>query len=160
MFSTPDFWVFIAFILFLCLFGKRGFVFLTQYLDQHRQKIAHQLEEAQRLHDEALSLLNSYKEKHEGALVQAKQIMASAERDALVLKNSREQDLEKLLAHKEKVLLERIAIETEEMKSKLKEQAIEEALALVEERLSKNLKEKKKLTKASLKEISALDLSV
>jgi len=159
MLSTPDFWVFVAFVLFLGFFGKRGLVFLIKLLDEHRQKITHQLDEAQRLHDEALSLLNSYKRKHEETLTQAKEIMASAERDALALKKSSEHEFEKLLAHKEKALLERIAIETEETKSKLRAQAADEALALVEDFLSKNPEERKELTKASLKEIATLDLN-
>ena len=158
MFSTPDFWVFIAFILFIGFFGKRGLVFLTQLLDQHRQKIAQQLEEAQRLHDEALSLLKTYKKKHEAALEQANTIMALAEKEALEFRKSSEQGFEKLLAQKEKALLERIAIETEETKSKLRNQAADEAFAIVERTLSKDLKERKKLTKASLKEMAGLDL--
>lgn len=158
MFSTPEFWVFISFVLFVGFFGKRGAVFVTQRLDQHHQKITQELDEAQRLHDEALSLLNSYKKKHEEALEQANKIMALAEKEALAFKKSSEEEFKKRLAQKEKALLERIALETEEAKSKLRDQAAEEAFAIVEGLLSKDPKECKKLTKASLKEISTLDL--
>lgn len=158
MFSTPEFWVFIAFLLFLGLFGKRGLDFLTQILDQHREKIAHQLEEAQRLHDEALSLLNSYKKKHEEALVEATEIISLAKKEALEFKKSSEHEFEKLLAQKEKAFLERIAIETDEAKSKLRNQAADEALKIVEHVLLKDPEQREKLTKASLKEISGLNL--
>lgn len=158
MFSTPEFWVFIAFVLFIGFFGKRGALFLVQLLEQHRQKITQQLDEAQRLHDEALSLLNSYKKKHEDALEQASNIMSLAKKEALAFQKSSEEEFQKLLAQKEKALLERIALETEETKSKLRDQAADEAFAIVEDLLSKNLKERKKLTAASLKEISTLDL--
>lgn len=156
MLSTPEFWVFIAFVLFLGLFGKRGFVFLTQSLDKHSQKIALQLEEAQRLHDEALSLLNSYKKKHEEALVEAAKIISFAEKEALEFKKSSKHEFEKLLAQKEKAFLERIAVATEETKSKLKNQAADEALSIVENVLAKNPKERQELTKSSLKDISSL----
>ena len=158
MFSTAEFWVFIAFVLFIGLFGKRGLAFLTQLVDQHRQKIAQQLDEAQRLHDEASSLLNSYKKKHEDALEQANSIIASAEREALEFRKSSDHEFEKLLAQKEKALLERIARETEETKSKLRQQAADEAFAIVERVLSKDPEQQKKLTKASLTEIGKLNL--
>lgn len=158
MFSTPEFWVFVAFALFLAFFGKRGLVFLTHFLDEHRQKIARQLDEAQRLHDEALSLLNTYKRKHEEALEQANNIMALAEKEALEFRKSSEQGFEKLFAQKEKALLERIALETEKTKTKLKNQAADEAFAIVERTLSRDPKQQKKLTRVALKEIQDLDL--
>lgn len=158
MFSTPDFWVFVAFVLFMGVFGKKGIAFLTNILDTHTQKIATQLKEAQHLHDEALSLLNSYKKKHRDALLQAEEIMATAKTEALEFKKSSEVEFEKFLNQKEKALLERIAIETEETKTKLRNQAVDEALAIVEHLLSKDLKERKKLTKTSLKEMEALTL--
>ncbi|MBA3813425.1 MAG: hypothetical protein H0X26_02870 [Alphaproteobacteria bacterium] len=158
MFSTPDFWVFVAFVLFLGFFGKRAMVFLAQHLDQHRQKIAQQLEEAQHLHDEALSLLNSYKKKHEDAVEQANQIMARAEREALAFQKSSEIEFQKLLAQKEKALLDRIAMDTEATTTKLRNQVVDEAFAIVENLLSKDLKERGILTKTSLREISGLVL--
>lgn len=154
MFSTPEFWVLIAFVLLIGIFGKRAAGFLINALDKHAQKIADQLEEAQRLHDEALSLLNSYKKKHEEALAQAEKMTSAAKAEALEFKKSSEAEFEKLLAKKEKALLERIALETAETKAKLRRQAVDEALEIVETILAKEPKERKKLTKASLKEIS------
>lgn len=159
MFSTPEFWVFIAFLLFLGVFGKKGITFLVEILDKHTQKVAKQLEEAQHLHDEALSLLKSYKKKREEALEQAEKILEVAKLEAEEFKKSSEAEFEKFLDQKEKALLDRIAIETEETKAKLKMQAVDEALAIVEHVLSNDLKERKKLTKDALKEMSALALS-
>lgn len=158
MFSTPEFWVFVAFILFLAIFGKKAFVFLTQILDEHSLKVARQLEEAQHLHDEALSLLNSYQKKHEDALEQAQKIISFAEAEALEFKKATLKEFEKFMANKEKALLERVAVEREEAKSKLKQQALDEAITLVENLLAKEPKERQKLTEASLKEISKFSL--
>jgi len=155
-YATPEFWVFIAFVVFLGAVGKRAFAFLTQSLDEHSRTVAHQIEEAQRLHDEALSLLNSYKKKHEEALKQAAKIVSYAESEALEFKKSSEREFEKFIASKEKALTERMAIEKEEARSKLRQQAVDEAFIIVDKLLSKELKEKKKLTEASLKEISKL----
>ena len=60
------------------------------------------------------------------------------------------------MENKEKALLERIAIEKEETKSKLRKQAVDEALAIVENVLTNDPIEKKKLTEAALKEIATL----
>lgn len=158
MFSTPEFWVFVSFVLFIGLFGKRGLAFISQLLNEHRQKITQQLEEAQRLHDEALSLLNSYKKKHEEAVEHAKKMVAFAEQEALDFKKSSEEEFKKLLTQKEKALLERIHLETEITKSTLRKQAADEAFVIVEDLLSTDTKERKKLTKAALKEISGLKL--
>jgi len=155
-YSTPEFWVFIAFVLFLGAVGKRAFAFLTQSLDEHSRKVAHQLEEAQRLHDEALSLLNSYKQKHRDAIEQAAKIVAYAEAEALEFKKSSEHEFEKFMTNKEKALQTRMMIEREETKNKLRQQAVDEALIIVEKVLSGEPKEKKKLTEASLKEIEKL----
>lgn len=158
MFSTPEFWVFVSFVLFIGLFGKRSLAFISQLLNEHRQKITQQLEEAQRLHDEALSLLNSYKKKHEEAVEHAEKMIAFAEKEAADFKKTSEEEFKKLLAQKEKALLERIHLETEITKSTLRKQTADEAFAIVENLLSTDSKERKKLTKASLKEISALKL--
>ena len=157
MFSTPEFWVFVSFVLFIGLFGKRGLSFISQLLNEHRQKITQQLEEAQHLHDEALSLLHSYKRKHKEAVEHAEKMIAFAEREAEDFKKTSEKEFKKLLAQKEKTLLERIALETEETKSKLRQQAADEAFVIVETLLSKDPKERKKLTTASLKEVGNVE---
>ena len=156
MFMTPDFWVFIAFVLFIGGIGKKALSFLKQSLDEHSNKVAHQLEEAQRLHDEALKLLNSYKIKHKEAIEQANKIIAFAESEALEFKKTSEQAFEKLVLQKESALRERLAIENEEAKAKLQKQAVDEAFAIVERVLLKEQKLKENLTKSSLKKISTL----
>jgi F-type H+-transporting ATPase subunit b len=156
MFMTPDFWVFIAFVLFIGGIGKKALSFLKKSLDEHSNKVAHQLEEAQRLHDEALKLLNSYKIKHQEAIEQANKIIAFAESEALEFKKTSEQAFEKLVLQKESALRERLAIENEEAKAKLQKQAVDEAFAIVERVLLKEQKLKENLTKSSLKKISTL----
>jgi len=154
MLATAEFWVFIAFLLFIGVFGKKVFEFLTQSLDAYRQKITQDLEKAQTLHDEALSLLSSYKKKHEDAIKQAEEIMSYAEKEALEFKRSSEQEFEKFVTQKEKALLERIAVKNEESKMKLRKEAIGEAISIVEHVLSKDTAQKKKINNSALKEIS------
>lgn len=156
MFSAPEFWVFIAFILLFVGFGKKGMMILTQALDKHRDKVMHQLSEAQRLHDEAQSLLESYKKKHEEALKQAEQIISYAENEAQEFKKTSEHELERFIKQKEKMLLDRLTLEKEETRATLQKQATDKALEIVERVLIRDHKERKKLTETSLNEISTL----
>ncbi|MBI2706789.1 MAG: hypothetical protein HYX35_00485 [Proteobacteria bacterium] len=160
MFSTAEFWVFVAFVLLLASFGKRAFFYLTKALDEHSQKVAHQLEEAERLHDEALSLLNSYKKKHKEAIEQVEKIMSFAEKEAEELKRSAEQAYERFMNRQEATLLERLEIEKEEVLVSMRHKTVGEALALVEHILSTDKKERKKLTDMSLKEVEDLSLKL
>ena len=154
MLKTPEFWVLISFILFLLLFGKKILSFLRQSLDEHQQKIAHQLEESKRLHDEALNLLNAYKKKHKEALKQAEDIISFAKEEANTLKKEKELEFEKFMKQREKTLHERIENEKEEAISALRKQVLDEAIKRVEAFLATQSDEKKKLTQASLKDIT------
>ncbi|MBX9621172.1 MAG: hypothetical protein K2X28_03945 [Alphaproteobacteria bacterium] len=158
MFKTPEFWVLIAFVLFLLAFGKKIWAFLTQSLDEHRNKISRQLEEAERLHDEALSLLKAYKQKHEEVLKQTAEIIAFAEEEALTLKKEKEREFDHFMKQREKALLQRMENEKEETKAAFRQQILEEAIAHVESFLEAQKGEKKKLTEDALKEITDISL--
>jgi F-type H+-transporting ATPase subunit b len=158
MFSTAEFWVLIAFFLLLLSIGKRAFSYLTTILDTHSQKVATQLEEAERLYGEALSLLNSYKKKHAEAIEQVENILSFAEKEADEIKKTGEQAYARFVHHKETAMSDRLGIEKEEALAKLRREAVAEALALVEHVLSANKKEREKLTETSLKKIEELSL--
>jgi F-type H+-transporting ATPase subunit b len=158
MFSTPEFWVLVAFFLLLAVFGKRAFRYLIQSLDDHRQKVTHQLREAERLHDEAFSLLNSYKTKHKEAEKQVEKLLAFAEAEAKELKKTAEQEFQDFMNHKEKTMSERLAVEKEETFAKLRRQVTNEALAIVEEVLLKDKDLREKLTKDALKKVEKMEL--
>lgn len=158
MFKTPEFWVLIAFVLFLLVFGKKIIGFLTQSLDEHRKKVSRQLEEAERLHDEALNLLEAYKQKHAEALKQAAEIIAFAEEEALTLKKEKEREFDHFMKQREKALLERMENEKEETKEAFRKQILEEAIVHVERFLEAQKDEKKKLTESALKEIMGVSL--
>ncbi len=158
MFKTPEFWVLIAFVLFLLAFGKKIWAFLTQSLDEHRNKISRQLEEAERLQGEALSLLEAYKQKHEEALKQAAEIIAFAEEEALTLKKEKEREFDQFMKQREKALFERMENEKEETKADFRKQILEEAIVHIERFLGAQKDETKKLTENSLKEITDISL--
>lgn len=158
MFKTPEFWVLIAFVLFLFIFGKRIWAFITQSLDEHRNKVSRQLEEAERLQEEALSLLEAYKQKYAEALGQATEIVAFAEEEALALKKEKEREFDHFMKQREKAFLERMENEKEETKKAFRQQILEEAISYVERFLVTQKDERKKLTENALKEITDISL--
>ncbi len=158
MLASAEFWVFVAFLLFLGAFGKKAYMFLVQTLDDHRKKVADQINDAQRLYDEAQSLLDTYQKKHDEAVKQAEQIIAFAEEEARQFKKATLADFERYMASKEKALEERLAVEQAEAASQLREQALQDAVKIIEQYLSENPKEKQKITDSSLKEISKISL--
>jgi len=159
MFESPEFWVLVAFILLIAFLGKRAYKELSNVIDERTSKIQKQLHEAQRLHDEALSLLHTYQKKHQDAMQQAVDIVSRAEADAIDLKRSVEEDLNDLMRHKEKSTLERIQIAQETAGQQLKEKVANEALSFVEEILAQELKGKSASKVDTLKEISQIQIN-
>lgn len=158
MFQTPEFWVLVAFVLLIVFLGKRVYRELSNVIDDRTAKIQKQLQDAQRLHDEALSLLQTYQKKHEDAMQQAIDIVSRAESDAIDLKRSVESDLEEMIRQKEKSTLERIEIAQETAGQQLKDKVASEALSFVEEILHQELKNKSPSKTDALKEISEIKL--
>ncbi len=159
MFQTPEFWVLVAFVLLIVVLGKRGWLALSAIIDERTDKIQKQLQEAEHLHNEALSLLHTYQKKHAEAMSQAASIIANAEEEAANLKRTVEAELEEMLRQKEKSTLERIEIAQDTAKLQLKKQVAAEALSFVEEILSQELKGKSAAKSHPLQEISAIPLT-
>ena len=125
LFSTPEFWVLIAFLLLFLTLGKRAYAYFTQILDAHTQKAAHQIKEAEHLQEEALSLLKTYQKKHEDATQHRQEILSFAEKEILEFKKSNKQALEHFQAHTEKLFTERLTIEKEETIAKLRAEIVD-----------------------------------
>ena len=68
MLSDPSFWVAIAFVIFVGLLGYLGVHRqLTRALDNRADRIKAELDEARRLKDEAMALLQEYQRRREAA---------------------------------------------------------------------------------------------
>ncbi len=153
MVEAPEFWVLIAFVLLLLGVGKRAFTQVTALLDAHAQKVAAQLEEAERLHHEALSLLETYTQKHQDALKQSEKIIALANEETLEFERAKSKEMDHLLAQKESVFFSRLARERDEILEGLRQEISDEAIGIVTRLLSQNEKERKALTQRAVKEI-------
>ena len=83
MFSEPEFWVAVAFVILMGVFAYVG-VHRTvlKALDHRSDRIKAELDDAHRLKDEAAQLLAEYKARHAKAEGEAQEIIASARAEA------------------------------------------------------------------------------
>lgn len=83
MLYEAEFWVAVAFVIFAAVVWKAGgFTALTQGLDARGKRVQAELDEAQRLREEASRVLADYRQRREEAEREADAIVASARDEA------------------------------------------------------------------------------
>ena len=129
LFGSPEFWVLIAFIIFVVLVAKPVGRRLTGTLDQRGARIKATLDEAQRLRDEAQQLLAENQRRQRDAAKQAADILAQARDEAARLKREAASHLEAVTARREKLTLEKIAQAEAQALAEVRAQAVDLAMA-------------------------------
>ena len=85
MLLEAEFWVAVAFVLFMAVVWKvGGFDQITKGLDGRAKRVRHELDEARRLREEAAGVLADYKKRRTQAEVQATAQVRAAAADAAV----------------------------------------------------------------------------
>jgi F-type H+-transporting ATPase subunit b len=108
MLADPHFWVNVGGLIFLAFAGPKIWKALVQMLDQRAIKIKADLDEAQKLKDEARALLGEYQRKQKDALREAAEIIETAKAVAKRQAQDAATNLEAALARREKLALEKI----------------------------------------------------
>lgn len=110
MFSQPEFWVAVGFVILMGVFGYVGVhkTVLTA-LDHRRDRIKAELDDARRLKDEAAKLLAEYKARHAAAEHEAQDIIASAKADAERIAAEAKTKMEDFVARRTKTAEAKIA---------------------------------------------------
>ncbi len=110
MFKSAEFWVAVAFFLFVGLLYKMKVPgMMAEGLDQRAEAIRKELDEARRLREEAQDLLADYQQKQRRADDEAKAILEQAEREALSLKEQAEKALKESIERRSRIAEEKIA---------------------------------------------------
>jgi len=110
MFSDPTFWVAVAFVMFVA-----GLVYLkvpgmvTKALDDRADRIRTELEEAQRLREEAQAMLADYQRKQREMENEAKSIIEQAKEEAAALASEAKAKLEASLERQAAIAEQKIA---------------------------------------------------
>jgi F-type H+-transporting ATPase subunit b len=111
MFAEPEFWVAIAFVILMGVFGYFGIhrAVLTA-LDHRSARIKAELDDARRLKEEAAKLLAEYKARHAAAEGEAQEIIAAAKVEAERIASEAKVKMEDFVARRTKTAESKIAL--------------------------------------------------
>ena len=137
--ANPEFWVVIGFLLFLGLVGPRVWKMIVTGLDQRSIRIKAQLDEAQKLRDEAQALLNEYQRRQKEAAKEAEGILAAAKELAEHQTKDALTALEASMTRREKLALEKIAQAEAAAAAEVRREAVEVATAATRKLLAQAL---------------------
>jgi F-type H+-transporting ATPase subunit b len=111
MFSEPEFWVAVAFVILMGVFAYLG-VHRTvlKTLDHRSERIKAELDDARRLKEEAAKLLAEYKARRASAEREAQDIIASAKAEAERIAAEAKTKMEDFVARRTKTAEGKIAL--------------------------------------------------
>jgi F-type H+-transporting ATPase subunit b len=110
MFEDPEFWVLLAFVIFIGVLVKFGVPKMAlSALDERSARIKQALDEAQRLRSEAQAVLAQYQKKREEAEKEAQAIIVSARVEAERLAGEAKGKVEEFVARRTKMAESKIA---------------------------------------------------
>jgi F-type H+-transporting ATPase subunit b len=141
-FESPETWVAVAFVLFVVLAGRAIWRALAKMLDARAARIKAELDEAQRLREEAEALLAEYQRKQRDAKGEAEAIIAQARNEATRLRREAEESIRLTLERRERLALESIAQAQEKARMDVRNEAVDVAVAAARRILSEAIDEK------------------
>ncbi len=139
MLEDPTFWVAVAFVIFVAAVGRKVVGAMNSALDARAKAIGAEIEEAEKLREEAQRLLAEYKRKQRDALSEAEEILDHAKLEAQRLTAQVEADIEAALRRREQAALDKIAQAETKALQEVRNQAIDVAMAAAAKLLESNL---------------------
>src|ERR1700756_1110922 len=111
MFFEPEFWVAVAFVILMVLFGYLGIHrTVLKTLDHRSERIKAELDDARRLKEEAAKLLAEYKARGASAEREAQDIVATARAEAERIAAEAKTKMEDFVARRTKTAEGKIAL--------------------------------------------------
>jgi F-type H+-transporting ATPase subunit b len=141
MFSEPEFWVAVAFVILMGVFAYFGIhrTVLTT-LDHRSQRIKAELDDARRLKEEAAKLLAEYKTRRASAVREAEEIIASAQAEAERIASEARAKIEDFVARRTKTAEGKIALAEAQALADVRAAAANAAVAAASTILSQSVK--------------------
>jgi len=138
-----EFWVAVAFFVFVAFLGYVGAhrVILAS-LDQRRDKIKSELDEARRLRDEAEKLLAEYRRRQQGAESEARTIIGNAQAEAGRIAEEAHARMQELIARRTAIAQTKIAQAEAQALADVRAAATDAAVAAAEKILRETAKGK------------------
>ena len=138
-----EFWVAVAFVLFIAVLGYfQVHKLIVKGIDDRRDSIKAELDEARVLKEEALALLAQYEEKKQAAEQEAAAIVAGAKAEAERLAVEAKAKMEDFVARRTKMAENKIAQAEAQAVADVRSAAAEAAVAAAETILTRTVKGK------------------
>lgn len=138
-FEEAEFWVLVAFVIAIAFLVYKARGAITSGLDTRAAKIRTEIEEAQKLRDEAQTRLAEFQRKQRDALKEAEAIIAQAKEEAERLAAQGVKDLEAAIERRRRLAQEKIALEEQKAMADLRNAAVDVAVAALRRVLAEDL---------------------
>ncbi len=150
-----EFWLTVAFIIFVGLLIRPVTRMITSALDDRSDAIAKELDEAARLAEEARAALADYQRKQRDAVKEAGEILARAEAEAQRLGADAARDLAAALERREQLAIEKIAQAEARAIDEVRNAAVDIALGATRKLIEENVDKQKSaaLVEDAIKEL-------
>lgn len=137
--EEAEFWVLVAFLISMSYLVYKAKNVVLNALDQRTAKIKAELEEAQRLREEAQATLAEYQRKRRDALKEAEEIVAQARAEAERTAAQGARDLEALVERRKHMAVEKIALAESKALAEVRNAAVDLAVAAAGRVLAQDL---------------------
>jgi len=138
-----EFWVLVSFIIFIVVMGYFGVhKMMVKGIDDRRDRIKTELDEARRLKEEAQALLAQYERKKQEAEREAEAIVKSAMAEAERIASEAKTKMEDFVARRTKMAEDKIAQAEQQAMADVRSSAAEAAVAAAQSLLSRLVKGK------------------
>jgi F-type H+-transporting ATPase subunit b len=144
LFRDPEFWVAIAFVIAVGLVLWKSAPIIAKSLDDRAAKIKAELDEAQRLREDAQRTLAEFQRKQRDAFKEAEQIAALAKSEAERAAAQAARDLEAALQRRQTQALEKIALAEAKATTEIRNTTVDVAIAAVRRVLAEQLDQQRK----------------
>ena len=135
--SDAEFWVAVAFVIFVAGMGYLGVHrMIAKSLDERADRIKAELDEARKIKDEAAQLLAQYQRKRQEAEGEAQEIIAGAKAEAERLAVEAKAKIEEFVARRTKMAETKIAQAEAQAAADVRSAAAEAAVAAAEKILA------------------------
>jgi F-type H+-transporting ATPase subunit b len=141
MFTEPETWVAIAFIILMMVFGYLGIhKTVLKALDHRGERIKAELDDARRLKDEAAKLLGEYKARRASAEREAEEIITNARAEAERIAAEAKAKMEDFVTRRTKTAEGKIALAEAQAVADVRAAAANAAVAAASTILSQSVK--------------------
>ena len=141
MFFEPEFWVAVAFVILIVVFGYLGIhKTLLTTLDHRAERIKAELDDAKRLKEEAAKVLADYKARSASAEREAQDIIANAKTEAERIAADARAKMEDFVSRRTKTAESKIALAEAQALADVRAAAAEAAVQAASTILSQSVK--------------------